>query len=584
MFRIRRIYDDVIPINKLAIAQVQGILRTQFSFLHEEEIEKLPETLRNPMKHDFRSILYVADDFKGNVKGFAVVLHEPDLNFCFLDFISTSKQMTGRGIGGVLYERVRLGALSLKTVGLLFECLPDDPKLSHDPQILKQNVARLKFYERYGARPIINTAYETPLTHDDDNPPYMVYDDLGQGNKLSRNLARKIVRKILEGKYGDLCPKSYVEMVVKSIKDDPVRIRDPKYIKPEKIIATNHTIPEDDKIALVINDKHDIHHIHERGYVESPIRIKTILKEIESSGIFRSTPIQHFSEKYIKSVHNASYVDYLKKVCEIIGAEKSVYPYVFPIRNVTRPPKELPIRAGYYCIDTFTPLNLNAYLAAKRAVDCALTAANEILSGRHIAYALVRPPGHHAERKSFGGFCYFNSNAIAAQYLSAYGKVAILDIDYHHGNGQQDIFYERSDVLTISIHGHPRFAYPYFTGFEDEIGSCMGEKCNVNFTLQEHINGARYREVLQKAVNIIRKFQPQYLIVALGFDTAKGDPTGSWSLIAKDFEQNGRLISTINLPTLVVQEGGYNIRNLGINARYFFKGLWEGMFRKSVEF
>jgi acetoin utilization deacetylase AcuC-like enzyme len=578
MFRIRRIYDDVVPINKLAIAQVQAILRTQFSFPDEEEIEKLPEKLRNPLKHGFHSILYVADDYRGNVKGFAFVLHEPGLNFCYLDFISTSKQLTGRGIGGVLYERIRQGALSLNTIGLFFECLPDDPKLSSDPVILKQNVARLKFYERYGARPITNTAYETPLSPEDDNPPYLVFDNLGQDVKLSQSLARKIVRTILERKYGELCPKSYVDMVVNSIKDDPVRLRDPKYIKKEKIIITDNTIPEDNKIVLVINDKHDIHHIRERGYVESPIRIKTILKEIETTGIFKSIPIQHFSEKYLKSVHDPNYVDYLKKVCENIGTAKSVYPYVFPIRNVTRPPKELPIRAGYYCIDTFTPLNQNAYLAAKRAVDCALTAANEILSGHRIAYALVRPPGHHAERRSFGGFCYFNSNAIAAQYLSASGKVAILDIDYHHGNGQQDIFYERSDVLTISIHGHPRFAYPYFTGFEDETGSCMGEKCNINFTLQENVDGQRYREILHKALKIIRKFQPQFLVVALGFDTAKGDPTGSWSLNAKDFEMNGKLIGGLFLPILVVQEGGYNHRNLGINARHFFKGLWEGMF------
>lgn len=579
MFRIRRIYDDLISINKLAIAQVQGILRSQFSALHEDEIEKLPEKLRNPMKHGFRSILYVADDYKGVVKGFAFVLHEPDLNFCYLDFISSSKQLAGRGIGGVLYERIRQALLAMKPIGLFFECLPDDPKISRDPEILKQNISRLRFYERYGARPIINTAYETPLTPEDDNPPYMVFDDLGQGTNLSRNLAKKIVRTILEQKYGDLCPQSYIEMVVKSFKDDPVQIREPKYIKPEKIIVPDPTILEDDKIALVTNDKHDIHHVHERGYVESPIRIKTILKEIERIGVFHSIPVRHFSEKYIKSVHDAGFVDYLKKVCEIIGGGKSVYPYVFPIRNETRPPKELPVRAGYYCIDTFTPLNKNAYLAAKRAVDCALSAATEILRGRRMAYALVRPPGHHAERKSFGGFCYFNSNAIAAQFLSESGKVAILDIDYHHGNGQQDIFFERSDVLTISIHGHPRFAYPYFTGFEDEIGSGLGTKYNYNFTLQENVDGNRYRETLQKALNIIQKFQPQFLVLALGFDTAKGDPTGSWSLSARDFEQNGKLIGSLQIPILILQEGGYNNRNLGVNARAFFRGLWDSMYQ-----
>jgi acetoin utilization deacetylase AcuC-like enzyme len=142
----------------------------------------------------------------------------------------------------------------------------------------------------------------------------------------------------------------------------------------------------------------------------------------------------------------------------------SVYPYVFPIRNAARPPEVLAVRAGYYCIDTFTPLNRNAYLAACRGIDCTLTAAHSLLEGFHLAYALVRPPGHHAERRSFGGFCYFNNAAAAAQYLSRFGRIAILDIDYHHGNGQQQIFYGRSDVLTVSIHGHPRFAYPISAG------------------------------------------------------------------------------------------------------------------------
>lgn len=578
MFRIRRIYDDIIPVNKLAIVQVQNILRAQFATITEKEIEKLPDKLKNPVKHGFRSTLFVADDYKGNIKGFAFVQYEPDLNFYFLDFISSSKQMTGRGIGGVLYERVRQEALSLNLAGLLFECLPDDPKLSPDPVELKQNAARLKFYERYGATPIINTAYETPLNKDDESPPYLVFDDLGVSKKLSQNLAKKIVRLILEEKYGDVCPKSYVEMVVKSIKDDPVKLRAPKYVKSSAKIIIDFTIPEDKKIALVINDKHDIHHIRERGYVESPIRIQTILKEIEKTGIFKTIPVRHFSEKHLKSVHQSGYVDYFKKVCENIKHGKSLYPYVFPIRNAARPPKELPIRAGYYCIDTFTPLNRNAYLAAQRAVDCALTAASEILIGRRIAYALVRPPGHHAEKKAFGGFCYFNSAAIATELLSKSGKIAILDIDYHHGNGQQDIFYERPDVLTISIHGHPRFAYPYFSGFEDEKGVGDGVGYNVNFALLENLDGNYYRKILEKAIKIIKKFKPHFLVITLGLDTAKGDPTGRWNLTALDFEKNGNMISSaIHLPILVVQEGGYNNRNLGINARHFFNGLWKGI-------
>ena len=194
----------------------------------------------------------------------------------------------------------------------------------------------------------------------------------------------------------------------------------------------------------------------------------------------------------------------------------------------------------------------------------------------------MRPPGHHAERRTFGGFCYLNSTAVAAHYLSDFGKVAILDIDYHHGNGQQDIFYERADVLTISIHGHPRLAYPYFSGFEDERGQGPGEGFNLNFPLPEIVEGPRYREVLHKALRRIESFQPTFLVVALGLDTAKRDPTGSWSLRASDFEANGALIGALKLPTLVVQEGGYNTRNLGVNVRRFFGGLWSGMHEGQV--
>jgi len=232
--------------------------------------------------------------------------------------------------------------------------------------------------------------------------------------------------------------------------------------------------------------------------------------------------------------------------------------------------------AGYYCIDTFTPITRDAFFAARRAVDCTLTAADKILENHPIAYALIRPPGHHAESAVFGGFCYFNNCAIAAQMLSEYGRVAILDIDYHHGNGQQQIFYSRKDILTISIHGHPSFAYPYFSGYEDEKGDGDGLGYNINYPLSENIDGIIYRKTLEKALKKINAFAPDYLIVALGLDVAKGDPTGTWSLTAQDFYENGTLIGKLKLRTLVVQEGGYKTENIGINAKNFFRGMVDG--------
>lgn len=570
MIRIRTIFNVDTVTNKAAIAQVQKIMRDQFPGLTESVIANLPQQLHNPLKHRFQSRLLVAEDFHNHVKGFALLLYAPDLNFSYLDFIATAQGLKGRGLGGALYESVRETARNLGSLGLFFECLPDDPALCPDKEVLAQNKARLKFYERFGARPIINTAYETPIGEDSTCAPYLVFDDLDSGQPLSRNVARKIIRAILLRKYGNLCTPQYIKMVVNSVKDDPVQLRACRYFPQHKAVPS--VVPKQ-KFWLVVNDQHIIHHVHDRGYVEAPVRINTILEEVQKSGLFKQIPAIAFPEKVILSVHDAEYFNYFKTIAKKIGNSKVVYPYVFPIRNASRPPKELPIRAGYYCIDTFTPLNLNAFLAAKGAVNCAMTAANHVLEGHRLAYALVRPPGHHAEKKFFGGFCYFNSTAIAAHFLSQYGKVAVLDIDYHHGNGTQMIFYDRKDVLTVSIHGHPSFAYPYFSGFEDERGEGEGLGFNFNFPLPETIEPETYLKTLKRAVKKITLFDPQFLVIALGLDTGKGDPTGTWPLRPGHFYEIGQIIGSLRLPTLVVQEGGYRIRTIGTHARKFFEGF-----------
>jgi len=173
----------------------------------------------------------------------------------------------------------------------------------------------------------------------------------------------------------------------------------------------------------------------------------------------------------------------------------------------------------------------------------------------------------------FGGFCYFNNAAIAAHSLSRYGTVAMLDIDFHHGNGAQNIFYRRSDVLTVSLHGHPNIAYPYFSGFADETGEEAGKGFNVNYPLPENAGAEMYLETVEKAVRRIEKFSPMFLIVCLGFDIIKGDPTGSFGLKADVLKKVGMRLALLNRPTLVVQEGGYNLRNLKSGAPAFFAGF-----------
>ncbi len=580
MIRIRRIHSTLLPADKTRVEQVKEIFRQNFSAV-AEYADKIPDLLDNPAKYPYRAILLVSEDARHRVTGFSLVLHFADLQIAVLDFIATRADIRGGGLGGALYEATRDLAHAIGAKVLYMESLPDDAGAVTDEKILKENQRRLKFYEQYGVRPIVGTAYETPLPESRWAAPYLLADRLGSEAPLRAADVRKAMRAILERKYADIATPDYVRMVVDSVRQDPVQLRPLRYVRRE---ANGHLAPSRllKFFALISTEGHRIHHVRERGYVERPARVDALRQALVETGLFDDLPAHHAGEDLIRAVHDSDFISYLKVVCEGLQPARPVYPYVFPIRRPDRKPKELAMRAGYYCIDTFTPLDRNAYRAARSAIDVVMTAAEEVSSGRHVAYALCRPPGHHAERRSFGGFCYFNNAAVAANWLSKQGRVATLDIDFHHGNGTQDIFWWRDDVLTQSIHGHPNYAYPYFSGFADERGAGPGLGYNHNFPLPDGADERLYLVSLDKALSRIVRFKPMFLVVSLGLDILKGDPTGGFRLTPASMEKIGRRIGQLNLPTLIVQEGGYSIRNLRSGSRAFFRGIAEGLLEKPL--
>jgi acetoin utilization deacetylase AcuC-like enzyme len=237
-------------------------------------------------------------------------------------------------------------------------------------------------------------------------------------------------------------------------------------------------------------------------------------------------------------------------------------------------PAAVAARLGYWCYETTTPLTAGSYDAARAAVDCAVAATDAVLGGEPLTYGLCRPPGHHAATSLYGGYCFFNNAAIAATHAAsaAGGRVAVLDVDYHHGNGTQQIFYERDDVLFVSLHGDPQRAYPYHTGYADETGAGRGRDATCNVPLPAGVDDDAYLASLDRALDVVDVFDPALLIVSLGVDTYVGDPMCDLALTTDGFGRCGAAVAALGRPLVVLQEGGYAEEALGANVRSWLLG------------
>jgi acetoin utilization deacetylase AcuC-like enzyme len=307
-------------------------------------------------------------------------------------------------------------------------------------------------------------------------------------------------------------------------------------------------------------------------YLETPQRLERILSALELQPWAEILPPGEFNLDPILAVHHAEYVEFLRNAYDEWQQEATDYekeallPATFPPRGGSHRPRSLLGKAGYHMMDLSAPILAGTYQAALASAACALSGAQVLTSGEGAAFALCRPPGHHAGRETCGGYCYFNNAAIAAQWLSARGKLAILDIDYHAGNGTQEIFYDRADVLTVSIHADPDFAYPYFSGYADETGTGPGAGRHYNFPLPDGTGDEDYLAVLEKALKAIHVFRPDFLVVSAGMDLSEGDPLGTFEVTGNGIRKIGAKIRGIDKPTLIVLEGGYNNSSLGSNV------------------
>ncbi len=341
------------------------------------------------------------------------------------------------------------------------------------------------------------------------------------------------------------------------------------------------------------------HHLHQgshemfRGRLvpchETAQRLDHVLAELQRRGVAPLRPPADDGgggalDTALAQIHDPRYLHFIEHAwsewvaLDPGNAERDALPSVWPAPGMRRDvlPDNFAARMGLFSFDAGTPLTAGSWLAARAGAACAIEAAREVSSGAvRAAFALSRPPGHHAGADFFGGYCFLNNAALAAQALRDGGakRVAVLDVDYHHGNGTQAIFDARSDVLTVSIHGDPMTEYPFFLGHADERGTGAGAGFNLNLPLPRGTDFARWRAALHRALDAIRTFGADALVVALGVDTFEGDPISGFLLRSSDYLQVGRDIAGAKLPTVFTFEGGYAVAEVGVNTVNVLEGF-----------
>jgi acetoin utilization deacetylase AcuC-like enzyme len=305
---------------------------------------------------------------------------------------------------------------------------------------------------------------------------------------------------------------------------------------------------------------------------ECPERVEFVLERIRSVRLGDVVPPASFGPGPLLRIHDEQFLDFLRTAWAdwtAAGNRGEAIPDCWPARRMTqRRPANIGGKIGYYAMAGETSIGEGTWEAACAAADVALTGAELLLQGAGAVFALCRPPGHHAARDLFGGYCFLNNAAAAAQMMRDRGaaRVAILDVDFHHGNGTQDIFYDRADVLFVSLHGDPAEEFPYFLGYADETGAGAGAGFNWNLPMPRGTGFDLWSEALRRALTRIRHFRPDALVVSLGVDTFAGDPISSFKLGSADFSAYGAMIGACGIPTLFVLEGGYAVAEIGVNV------------------